>query len=398
MALRILSALAIALAVAGTCPAAAQPGEKDANFSAFLRELWPDAQAKGVTRATFDAAFAGVTPDPRVIAATQRQPEYGRPFGAYMASMASPGRISAGSRKAAELAVTLAAVEQSFGVDRHVVLAIWGVESSYGAPTSGFDVIRSLATLAQARWRHPSFRNELLAALQILQQGHIGRKAMLGSWAGAMGQPQFIPSSFLAHAVDVSGDGRRDIWNNVPDVLGSIANYFRNHGWKPGLEPGFEVALPASFDYRRSRGTFGDWRALGVKRADGAELPDSGDAILFFPTGSRGPAFLVTENFTVIKRYNNSDVYSLAVGHLADRLRSGGPIRAAWPADDRQLTLPERIALQRKLSELGYAVGNFTGHLDFELRDAVREQQVKFGMIPDGHPTAALLARLGVKS
>jgi len=374
----------------------AAPVEVPPAFAAFLQELWPDARAKGVTRQTFDMAFAGVVPDPRIMPITQRQPEFGQSVGAYIASFASKSRIETGLRKAAEHAATLDAVEKRYGVDRWLLLAIWGVETNYGGMRDRWDVIRSLATLAQARWRHPFFRDELLTALLILQQGHIGREAMLGSWAGAMGQPQFMPSSFMAHAVDFSGDGRRDIWTTIPDVLGSIANYFVNHGWKAGLSQSFEVVVPPGFDLRQSRGSFDDWRLLGVRRVDGIPLPKAGEAILFFPSGARGPAFLVTDNFMVIKRYNNSDVYALAATHLADRMRGRGPIQGQWPTDDRQLSMAERIALQKKLSELGYPVRNFTGHFDFDLRDAVRDVQLKAGLVPDGHPTPALLTQAGV--
>ena len=391
-----LPALALFLALLAALPAAAQDAPPQ-TFKAFLEELWPDAQAKGVTRATFDLAFAGVTPDARVMGATRRQPEYGKPFGGYIALMVSPGRISTGKSKASEWADTLAAVEKAYEVDPSVIVAIWGVESSYGAGRDKWDVIRSVATLAHARWRHPYFRNELLAALTVLQGGHIARRKMLGSWAGAMGQTQFMPSNFMDLAVDFSGDGKRDIWTNVPDVLGSTANYFKRSGWKAGLPWGFEVVVPKDFDYRKSRASFTDWQGLGLKRADGGAWPDAGEAILFFPTGAAGPAFLVTENFVTIKRFNNSDVYALAVGHLADRIRGGGPIRTAWPPGDRQLTREERIAVQKKLVELGYKVRNVTGHFDFDLRDHIREVQTKFGMVADGHPSAALLERLGVK-
>jgi hypothetical protein len=212
-----------------------------------------------------------------------------------------------------------------------------------------------------------------------------------------MGQPQFMPSSFYDYAVDFSGDGRRDIWTNAQDVLASIANYLRKAGWMPGSDWGLEVIVPTGFDYRRSRAPFQTWSQLGFRGADGRAIPQAGDAVLFFPSGASGPAFLVTGNFAVIKRYNDSDVYALAVLHLADRIGGLGPIRTAWPSDDRQLSRDERIALQRKLAELGYPVRDFEGHMDFDLRDAVREQQVKFGMRPDGHPTSALLERLGVR-
>jgi lytic murein transglycosylase len=278
-----------------------------------------------------------------------------------------------------------------------VILGIWGIETSYGDEKDRFDVIRSLATLAQERFRHPYFRNELLVALAMLQEGLIARDKMLSSWAGAMGQPQFMPSNFYDFAVDFSGDGQRDIWTNIPDVLGSIANYLKKEGWNADLPWGFEVVVPPEYDGRRSRGSFQDWTARGVRRADVQDLPPGGDAILFYPSGWTGPAFLVTENFVVIKRYNDSDVYALAVLHLADRLQGLGPIRTAWPADDRQLSRDQRIALQRKLAELGYPVRDFEGHFDFDLRDAIRDMQVKFGMRPDGHPTPALLERLGIQ-
>ena len=376
-----------------TAPVAPEPVPPA--FVAFLNELWPDARAKGVTRATFDMAFAGVVPDPRIMPITQRQPEFGQSVGTYIANFASKSRIETGMRKAAEHAATLDAIEKRYGVDRYLILAIWGVETNYGGIRDRWDVIRSLATLASARWRHPFFRDELITALLILQEGHIGRDAMLGSWAGAMGQPQFMPSSFREYAIDFTGDGKRDIWTSVPDVLASIANYFRKKGWTPGLAPAFEVTVPAAFDHRQSRGAFDYWRVLGVQRVDGQSLPAAGEAILFFPSGARGPAFLVTDNFVVIKRYNNSDVYALAATHLADRMRGRGPIQGQWPADDRQLSMAERIALQRKLSELGYAVRNFTGHFDFDLRDNVRDMQVKAGLVPDGHPTPALLSYAG---
>jgi lytic murein transglycosylase len=365
--------------------------------TAFLDALWADAQKRGITRATFDRALAGFTPDARVIAATRREPEYGKPVGQYVDSIASQSRIAAGVAKAAQWAGVLDAIEQTYGVERGVVLALWGIESSFGSGLDRWDVIRSLATLAEARYRDPYFRNELLVALRILQEGHIARERMLGSWAGAMGQPQFMPSSFYEYAVDFTGDGRRDIWTSVPDVLASIANYLQKTGWQPGVPWGFEVVVPAGFDYRLSRGSFAEWTRLGVERPDGRPLPAAGQAILFFPSGAAGPAFLVTDNFVVLKRFNNSDAYALAVAVLADRLRGLPGVLAAWPADDVQPSRKERIALQHRLAALGYKVADFDGHFDFELRDAVRELQVRFGMVPDGHPSRAFLDRADIQ-
>lgn len=390
----LAAALAIAAGVADICRAESLAGPGDAGFQRFVEALWPDARAAGITRPVFDAAFAGVALDRRVIARIERQPEYGKPIKAYIDDVASPARIETGRRKAAEWMPTLAAVEQKFGVDRTILLGIWGIESSYGGEKPKWDVIRSLATMALVSDRAPYFRGELLNALQMLQQNAIPRNSMLGSWEGAMGQPQFMPSTYRKYAVDFSGDGRRDIWTSVPDVLGSMANYLREQGWVAGLPWGFEVVVPQGFDYRRSRAPFAEWEKLGIKRADGGKLPSTADAIMYFPSGASGPAFLVTANFVVIKTYNNSDVYALAVSHLGDRIRGGGPIRAAWPVNDLQLSRLQRIALQKKLAGLGYKVDDFEAHIDFDLRDSIRDVQGKLGMVPDGNPTPELLRRL----
>ena len=391
---RRLAALTIVLAFI-CAPAHAQ--EPNQSFAAFVAELWPDAQAKGITRANFDLAMKGVTPDPRVIAATKRQPEYGKPVGDYVNGIVSTGNITQGKRKAGEWAKTFDAVEKKFTVERWVLLSLWGMETSYGTEKDRWDVFRSLSTLAYVRYRHPYFRNELIVAMGIMQNGHITRDKMVSSWAGAMGQTQFMPSNFVDYAIDFSGDGRPDIWTNVPDVLGSTANYLRKWNWKHGLPWGFEVIIPNGFDTMKSRATFADWHKLGVRRADGKPFPPAGQGIVFFPSGATGPAFIVTENFDVLKEYNNSDAYAIAVGHLADRINGGPPIKAAWPKDDRPLSRDARVALQKKLAELGYKVNEFDGHVDFDLRDNIRAEQKKFGMVPDGNPTAAFLDRLGVK-
>jgi membrane-bound lytic murein transglycosylase B len=394
MFIRRFAVLAIILGL-GCAPVHAQ--EATQSFAAFAAELWPDAQAKGITRPNFDLAFKGVTPDPRVIAATKRQPEYGKPVGAYVNDAVSSGRIARGERKAKEWAKTFDAVEKKFGVERSVLISLWGMESDYGAEKDRWDVFRSLATLAYVRYRHPYFRNELIVAMRIMQDGPFARDKMVSSWAGAMGQTQFMPSNVVDYAIDFSGDGKSDIWTNVPDVLGSTGNYLHKGNWKYGLPWGFEVSVPNGFDYMRSRDSFAGWTKLGVRRADGKPFPAAGDGILFFPSGAKGPGFIATENYAVLKEYNNSDAYAIAVGHLADRLNGGPPIKAAWPADDRPLSRDARIALQKKLSELGYQVKDFEGHIDFDLRDNIRAEQLKLGMLPDGNPTAAFMDRLGVK-
>jgi membrane-bound lytic murein transglycosylase B len=375
--------------------ASSQPAE---SFDAFIAALRVDATARGITRATFDAGMAGVTPDPGVLGAMRHEPEYGKPFAAYLGGLVSPGHVATGQQKYAQWASTLHAIEAQYGVDGAILVSIWGIESSFGEARDHWDVFRSLATLAQAHFQHPLFRNELLSALAILQQGRIPRQQFLGSWAGAMGQPQFLPSSYLSYAVDFDGDGRADIWTSVPDVLASIANYLHKFGWQAGVPWGFEVVAPKGFDYRASRGTFQEWANRGFKRADGSAFPRTGDGILFFPSGAAGPAFLITGNFVVVKQYNNSDAYALAVGELSDRIHGLGPIRAAWPDNDFQLSRSERIALQRKLADLGYKVAEFNGHLDFDLRDNIREVEQRFGMIADGYPSRMLLERMGVRA
>jgi len=386
-----LAAMILAL-VFLAAPAIAQ----EESFAAFQAELWPDAQAKGITRATFDLAMRGVTPDTRVIAATKRQPEYGKPVGAYINDIVSIGRIKRGDAKAQEWAKVFDAVEKKFAVERWVLLALWGMESDFGAAKDKWDVFRSLSSLAYVKYRHPYFRNELIVAMGIMQNNHFGRDQMVSSWAGAMGQTQFMPTNVVDFAIDFSGDGKSDIWNNVPDVLGSTGNYIHKGGWKHGLPWGFEVTIPKGFDYMQSRGSFADWQKRGVHRVDSKPFPPSGPGILFFPSGANGPAFLVTDNYAVLKEYNNSDAYAIAVGHLADRMNGGAPIKAAWPTDDRPLSRDARIALQKKLSAIGYKVTDFEGHVDFDLRDNVRAEQKKLGLVPDGNPTAAFLEKLGV--
>jgi membrane-bound lytic murein transglycosylase B len=385
---RVFSAFVLATIFAGSA--------RSESFDAFVAALWRDAQAQGITRATFDAGLAGVTPDARVTGAMLRAPEYGKPFGVYVNAMVSPSRLGDATRKSSQWADTLRAVEKKFGVPPPILVSIWGVESSFGEAQDHWDVFRSLATLAQAHFQEPFFHDELLSAFKILQSSNIPRRQFLGSYAGAMGQAQFMPSSFLKYAVDFDGDGRADIWTDVPDVLASIANYLQKSGWQSGLPWGFEVIVPPGFNYQTSRGSFRDWVKRGFKRADGSEIPINGDGILFFPSGAGGPAFLVTQNFVVLKTYNNSDAYALSVAHLADRLYGLGSIHAAWPANDFQPSRTERIALQRKLASLSYKVTDFDGHIDFDLRDDIRAMQQKFGMIEDGYPSRAFLDRVGV--
>ncbi len=394
MLARIAAALMAVVVCLGAHQSHAQQRE---DFGDFVKALWPDAQAKGVTRATFDTAMKGVTPDQRVINATTRQPEYGKPVGDYVNGIVSQGRVNRGQAKEKEWAKTFDAVEKQFQVERWVLIALWGIESDYGAAKDKWDIFRSLSTLGYVKYRAPYFRNELFVAMKIMQNNKFPREKMVSSWAGALGQSQFMPSNVVDYAIDFSGDGRVDLWDNVPDVLGSTGNYLRKGSWVYGLPWGFEVTVPALFDYMQSRGTFAEWTKRGVRRADGKAFPREGGGILFFPSGAKGPGFIVTENFDVLKEYNNSDAYAIAVGHLADRMHGGASIKAKWPTDDRPLSRDARIALQKKLASLGYKVNEFEGHVDFDLRDNIRTEQKKFGMVPDGNPTPLLLEKLGVK-
>ena len=390
--------LLLALVTTAHVAFAAPDSPACASFECFLQELRPDAQARGVSQSVFDAAFANISPDPQVLALANSAPEYIRPAGTYIGSRISASMIASARQHAGRLSDTLDRIEQQYGVEREILVSVWAIESGFGAVKGKHDVIRSLATLAHARFRGDDFfRDELLHALAILQAGDVPRQRLVGSWAGAMGQPQFLPSSFLKYAADGSGDGRRDIWTNVPDVLASIANYFKNFGWKRGSPWGFEVTVPEGYDFRFSRGTFAEWAARGFRRTDGGAFPTD-SAYLLFPAGARGPAFLVTDNYVVIKRYNFSDPYALAVAHLADRMRGGAAWRGKWPENERPLARGDRIALQRALAALGYSVGNFVGHIDFEQRDMIREMQTAFRIVPDGNPDGTLLERIQRKA
>jgi membrane-bound lytic murein transglycosylase B len=369
-------------------------------FAAFVDALKPDALAKGITAPTFDAAFAGLSPDPEVLDLAGVQPEHAKTAGEYVGLLVSETRLANGRLKLQEHAATLAAVEATSAVDRHVILAIWGIESNYGAGMGTRRVVRSLATLAAFDPRRPDFwRGELLAALRILQAGDTTPENLAGSWAGAMGHTQFMPSTFAAHAVDFDRDGRRDIWSSIPDALGSTANYLKVSGWVAGLPWGFEVKLPGGFDYALSAPgqakAWAQWQALGVgARRPGPAPPAPGPWQLLLPAGAKGPAFLVSGNFRAILRYNNAVSYALAVGHLADRLAGGAAFEQPWPADDKALGKADREELQRQLTALGFGTGAIDGIIGGGTRTAIRAYQKARNIPEDGHPDLALLERL----
>jgi lytic murein transglycosylase len=387
-----------AAALAARKAAAEAARKTDAAFRVFVGGLWPLAEARGVSRATFDAAFSGVTFDPRIVAHTTTQAEFVQPIWVYLANAVSPARVSHGRAKAEAMRPWLAKAEKAYGVDPAVLMGVWGMESEFGVFAGGDSVIRALASLAFVHYQGDYFRDELVAALAILEEGDVTPGEMKGSWAGAMGQTQFMPSSFLAYAVDFEGHGRRDIWDSAPDAIGSTANFLAKHGWIAGAPWGFEVRLPEGFELTAadsaSLAPFSAFAARGVARADGGALPKDGEAQLLIPAGLKGPIFLVTANFRTIKTYNNSTAYALGVALLGDAAMGGDGLETAWPTRDEPLAEREVRELQRALDKRGYEVGDIDGRVGDRLQAAVRDYQESIGAPPDGYPTLALLRRL----
>ncbi len=375
-------------------PAAAAAKPASAPFDAFLKGLWPLAQQRGVSRATFDLAFRGVTPDPSIVALTKKQSEFTAPIWGYLNSAIGGTRIPRGRDAAADNAGVLSQIEAKYGVPKEIVLGVWGMETNYGSFKGDKDVIRSLATLASVRYRGDFFRDELLIALELMEKGHVERRELRGSWAGAMGHTQFMPSSYKTYAVDWTGDGHADIWSSTADALASTANYLKGYGWVSGLPWGLEVTLPEGFDHKRNKASFSAFTSAGVRRADGRALPSSGEGRLFYPAGHRGPVLLLTENFDVIKKYNSSDAYALAVGHLGDRIMGRAAIQADWPVQAPRLDKAGTQDLQRRLKARGLYNHDTDGRIGTGTREAVRQYQLSAGEIPDGYPTPALLAKL----
>lgn len=369
-------------------------------FSEWLMQFRGESLSRGITSSTFDAAFAGVTPDPTVVAADRSQPEFTRPVWEYLDGALSSQRVNKGQQLLQQHADTLRQIEQLYGVDREILVAVWGMESNFGSIMGSKSVIRSLATLAH-EGRRPTFaHDQLFAALQILQRGDITPDRMIGSWAGAMGQTQFMPTTYNTHAVDFDGDGRRDIWGSAPDALASAAHYLQASGWRNGLPWGMEVRLPQGFDYAQAedsnRKPIREWQSLGVAPAGVWPNRLSADetASLLIPAGHRGPAFLVTSNFRAILRYNNSSSYALAISLLAARLNGGGQIVGEWPKGDQPLSRSERIELQQRLTDVGLEPGAADSIIGANTRKAIRSYQQRLGWPADGYPNHDLLNAL----
>lgn len=374
----------------------AEAADPKQSFEQWREGFRREALQAGIPASLFERAFADITPDPSIIAADRSQPEFTRPVWQYLDGALSKQRVNGGKRLLSEHATTLDGIEARYGVDRNTLVAIWGLESSFGQIQGDKSVIRSLATLAH-EGRRPGFaKSQLLAALEILAHGDVASEQLRGSWAGAMGQTQFIPTTYNTHAVDFDGDGRRDIWNSSADALASAAHYLQASGWKTGQPWGFEVSLPDGFDYALAdssiRKPLADWRRLGLSRLPAGM--DEASASLLLPAGYRGPAFLVLDNFRAILRYNNSSSYALAIGLLSERFDDAGRVRASWPQGEQPLSRSERLELQERLSNQGFDPGVADGIIGANTRSAIRSFQLQLGWPADGHPTQELLGRL----
>src|SRR5579883_1957290 len=370
-----------------------------ADFGACLAGLMPQAERRGVARAEFERLTAGLAPDLSIMDLLDAQPEFSKSTWDYLDLLVSDDRVARGRELLGQYAPVFAAVERRFGVDRHILAAIWGVESNYGTMGGDRPVLRSTATLACIGRRRDYFREEFLSALEILQHGDISPDRLIGSWAGAFGPTQFMPTSFKRYAVDFDGDGRRDVVDSVPDVIASTANNLKMDGWVTGQTWGYEVVLPEHFDFmladRTRLLTIQEWLRAGVTRPHGKAFPRLDDrAYLLVPAGAQGPAFLMLQNFRVIMKYNPAEAYALATGYLADRMRGGDPFVQPWPRYERVLSRDERLELQQLLADRGYDVGTPDGQFGGRTRAALRQFQAQIGSVPDGFATAALLERL----
>jgi membrane-bound lytic murein transglycosylase B len=377
-----------------------QPQEARADkFQACVQGLWPSAKAAGVTRATFDRATKGITHNAKVIEQATYQPEYKRPVGEYIDRAVSDKRLATGTQMLADNKALLDQIEPKYGVDRHVLVAIWGMESNYGTQPGDLNVIESLATLICAGNRTKFARPQFVSALKILQRGDISHEGMNGSWAGAMGHTQFIPTTYTAYAVDYDGDGKRDIWGNIPDALASTASYLKVSNWQTGASWGYEVRPPKGFNAKgvseKKLRSLAEWQKAGFTRVDGKGFPRPADkAGLFAPEGNAGPMFLVLNNFRSLLRYNNATSYALAVGHLSDRLRGGGPFVHPWPSDENRLSLDQRKELQQLLVVRGLLEGEPDGVIGPMTLEAVKTYQRSKNMPVDGFPTLTVLKAL----
>lgn len=373
--------------------------EGNVRFQAWLGAFRNRALEQGIAAATLDRALAGLTYDKKIIERDRNQAEFSKPIWEYLDSAVSDTRITNGRAGLERHHATLTRIEAQYGVEKEVVTAIWGLETAFGTFRGSDHTIRSLATLAFDARRAQFFETQLIAALQIIQAGDVSPGNMVGSWAGAMGHTQFMPTSFLDHAVDFDGDGRRDIWSDDPtDALASAASYLARHGWTRGQPWGVEVRLPKGFDYATAKRDYtllpSDWAARGVVGRDGKPVPDHGQAAILLPAGGQGVALMIFDNFRVIETYNGADAYVIGIGHLSDRLAGRTPFQADWPRGDRVLSFTEKKELQTRLTEAGFDTQGIDGRTGPNTTDAVRAYQLAQGLLPDGYASLKLLERL----
>ena len=383
-------ALIVALFVSASASAA--------SLDNCVARIRADAVRAGVNSQVVDAALGKVAFDEKAVRFSRTQPEYVTPIWDYMAFLVDPERIETGLAMLKAHAKTLRAVEKAYGVDRYTVTALWGIESNYGQSRGDFFIPHALANVACAGRKTKYFTSELITALTIVSRGDIRLDDLNGSWAGAFGQTQFMPSTYRRLAVDFDRDGRRDLVNSVPDALASTANYLRKAGWRSGEPVAYEVRIPKGYkgpSGRKNKASVSAWAKRGISRIDGSPLKGPGSVGLLLPAGANGPAFLVFGNFDALYSYNVAEAYALAIAHLADRLRGGGPLVAAWPTSDPGLTRAERQELQRLLIKAGYDIGEADGRIGPITVAAIKKAQAKLGMKADGRPGRRLYQALG---
>jgi membrane-bound lytic murein transglycosylase B len=373
--------------------------EAAANFDNCVAGMWPDAARRNITRENFDRFTAGLTPDLRIMDLMDAQPEFTKSVWDYLDILVSDTRLAKGKEILAKYKPQFDAMEKAYGVDRNIIAAFWGIESNYSTQIGDRSVLQSTATLACVGRRQAYFKDEFLATLEILNHGDLRPEQLHGSWAGAFGATQFMPTVYKRFAVDADGDGRRDVVDDPADIISSTANNLKKDGWQTGQPWGYEVSVPKGFNYmladRSKSMTFAQWQQQGVVRANNQPFPHPTDkAYLLAPAGASGPGFLMMQNFRVIMKYNPAEAYALAVGHFADRLRGGQPFIEPWPRQERELSRTERLELQQLLAQRGFYKGTPDGQFGGETRQALRNFQASIGAPADGFATAGTLEQL----
>lgn len=377
-----------------------QVAQSQSGFQLWVKSFRQDALLNGISANTLNDAFEGVLLNDRVVQLDRKQAEFSRQIWDYLDTATSPKRVVDGQASFNIQANILNQIEKKYKVDAEVIVAIWGLETSYGQRMGNINIIEALATLAYDGRREKFGRQQLMEALKIIQRGDITPDKMMGSWAGAMGHTQFIPTSYQAYAQDFSGDGKRNVWDpeDPSDALASTANYLAKFGWKNNQPWGIEVILPAGFNYRNAdlevKATPSRWTELGVRTIKNNKIPNHGEGSVFLPAGAKGPAFIVFKNFFVIKRYNNSNSYAMAVGHLADRILGELPFQREWPRGPGALKLKEKVEVQKLLNQIGYDVGEPDGIIGPNSRKSIRKYQIILGLTPDGLANKEFLIEL----